>query len=1110
MKKYFIHVLLCLMMAFGGISVMGQPTITGYNPAIGAAIPVDQPLKLTFNEAISIDNNGYVAIMTTDFDDYIDNIGSSFRPISLSLSPDDNNHTLVITVSGGNLLPNKEYTVMISEGVISSASGVFPEWSMYVNPENYWHFTTEEAQLLIQSMNPTHGASNASIKDNLIITFNENISLGNGTIDIWKDGENSFSQRYLIIDGENENLDLNGAQLSIPHLDFEYDTDYYVLISNGAIISDGASFGGITKDGEVQWHFKTEKLKYELSPHLGAENVQLNAELLITFDASTVTREVGKMVYIYEIGNPTPRAVPSITIQIVNGNQARIPHSNFLKVGKEYYIVINNETFKLDSEFFSGIAAGEWQFKTINPTPFDEPIFDPETGSTIAVDQPLKITFNQPIQLGAGRIIVQDINGIEFPVDVTANNAAGILSLENDNKTLVITHSDFKYETQYYVRISGTAITSTEGALFGGFQTSSRWNFFTEGIPSPKVKTYNPEQGIFDAPIDEDLVLTFDQDIILGESGYIEIWRDGSASYIQRFVIMDGENENLILDGAQLSILHLDFVSGSTYSVKISEGAIISATTGLPFRGLGLGEDTEDWIFTTISEPFEWGGGGDPFDWHDPENWDELGFPNNENAIVIIPAGLNNYPVISIGDDIVVANLTIAAGALLSQTGGKLTVKGLLKLESSSDVNASFIKTGGEIEINRTEVDQVMNFGMYETYLTSSSVFGATTSNLIESPYQIQVRYPDAAGNLQNYSGALQTGHGYSIRSTSPLLTFKGTIYDNPIRPVAVDVEPGYLWKQVGNPYPASIKWTAMVNDNLEESFWIWIHGTSANSGSYGVYNGASGVETNNIGSLIPSNHGFLVKALNANGGIVNFSKTSLVPNESTYLRAPKATPPHIKLAGVKDSNKDEIAVAFISEATDGVDRFDSEKYFSDNANLMELYTYSANMKSAINSLPYTENMEIPLCFSVKQTGNFSIELTADNTENGTVLLIDKEMGNATINLTEAGSYSFDVAATGRNESRFVLKFSGKVVDIETTQTTPINVFAGEKTIFVEVPVSNENRIDYKLIDVSGRLINDGYLVTGAHNTIDVATAGVYMLVINNQEFFGNYKVVVK
>ena len=1137
MKKYFIHVLLCLIMAVCGVEMKGQIAVSTYSPGQGATnVALNAGLVLTFNDNIRFANSSitrYVRIFRVGdpiaISNYMIRSGGS---LSANLTINGTQLTILHTLFSSD----NQYYITIDNGAIESTTGGGTFTGIAAPPDvNAWQFTTLSTPPIPVNYNPPKQGGEINANQSLELTFNIPIQLGTGWVLVCDEEWNHFAVDTDFGIGSLSVKNNNTLVITPAVGGFNPNRNYFVMISPDAVMSTGGTyFSGFMS--EIDWTFSIIN-PIEITstnPTYGATNVPANQIITATFNKNI---EFGGSEEDFIIINNSKGSTPTVFwmdtdyqgLKIINGNTIQISGIT-LESETTYYITISSGAIKsTNGVYFEGLTStinSGWYFTTAPPASIPTVIsLIPEDDSKdVDLIAPLKIVFSEKIVLDpvnvTGSIVILSGPGIGVGgvgrQYFRLSDYGTLLSIESTNgltdNVLVIAHDAFTAGEKYYVTFPNPSIRSLTNGYFAGSTSDEFWNFWAKTLFTPLI--LSPESGEYGVPANTNtLTITFDTNVQFGTSGYVRVFEfdnDDVNSFFE-CQINNGTpaTPNMLnIDGKTLQILiNTPFVLGKKYYVQISNQAIKSTVGNHTFGGLGL-SNKDDWSFTIETDIYEWEGGG-TFGWNDPLNWDEHGLPQGENAIVVIKAGSPNYPVIS-SENIVVGNLTIEAGAKLTITGGSLDVRGLLKLKSDSVVNASFIKTGGTINIHKTEVDQVMHYGMYETYLVSSPVFGATSTNLIEAPYQIQVRYPDNAGVLQTYAGALQTGYGYSIRSTSPSFTFKGNINDNPFYNIPVNnLNPGYLWKQVGNPYPAAIEWTALVNNNLEDSFWIWIHGTSANSGSYGVYNGASGITTKGISSVIPSNHGFLVKASDANGGTVIFSKSALVANDGTYLRAPKAIPSHIKLSGVKDSNKDEIAVAFIDEAIDGVDRFDSEKYFSGSADLMELYTYSANMKSAINSLPYTENMEIPLSFSVKQAGNFSIELTADYTENGTVFLIDKDM-DITTNLTEVGSYSFDVAVTGSNESRFVLKFSGEMVDVENIQTTPIKVFTDEKTIIVDVPVSKENQIEYKLVDVSGRLLNNGYLTTGARNTIDVATAGVYMLVISNKEFSGNYKVIVK
>ena len=1121
------------MMAFGGISVMGQ-SIVSFSPT-GTNIPVNTELSIIFNSPIKtplsanvIQGTIRVRNMGLPAQTGIESVDFSSGKFRVS---SNNPQELIITHT---FLYEANYQILGSSFSVDTDAG---RASLPSSPG--WTFTIENTPKGPE-IDPNFQIANiqgVSLTDDLTLTFDQNIAFSDDDIygvNIYNENGSFFSGGAIIFD-EVYDLDYSGRDLIISHPPFLPGAKYYVTIDAGAIVSfdnPNLSFEGLNSTATTGWYFTTVSPPLAIvskTPH-AVDNVPTKPTLTATFNQNISWGRRGDIVINHPTNSSKSITFPVQTtpdeLDIINGNTLSISGIE-LESETIYHITVASGAITTSSGgTFSINNNTEWWFKTEQAL---EGTFIPADNSpNVDLYAPLKIKFNQTVLLedGYGYIEIRRYDNGGLFQDYEYGSP--YLKFESTdgltNNVLVIEHNPFAEGVGYYVFVSDDLIKSTSGAYYDNSpRNKDAWNFETMLIPfTPLI--LSPDKGEYGVPANTKILsITFNRAVEFETNGSVRVFAENGVMPILNYSF-DALNPisetqlRLANDGKTLQILIDDnssFTKGQKYFVRISRDAIRATTLpSYTFEGLGI-DNIDDWSFTIETDPFEWIGTENSI-WNNPNNWvgDE---PSDGNEIVVIKANSPHYPVISTGV-IEVGNLTIEAGALLTQTGGELNVKGLFKLESSSSLNgsfnASFIKTGGELIAPKVEVDQVMDRGAVRTYIISVPVDGVTPGNInsMVRKFNKETGANDLVGNNE----ILETGVGYMARSNEKLLVFKGNLNlgAHPIDVYRNEVTLG--WNLVGNPYPTAVNWNLLSrSQSVENTFWMR---KIAGDEIWYIYSGETKIGLGIDKPEIPSNHGIQVKVKeDETSGTITFAPAAMIPNSISYMlksseKTESAPVPYVKIAGVKDNTKDEMAIAFPSDASEGKDIYDVEKYFSGSSvtSILELYTNIGDMRSAINGIPYVEEMEIPLCFVVKQTGNFSIELVTNYTENATVILIDKEQGDKIINLTEIGSYSFDVATTGRNETRFILKFSGDVVDIETAHTTPINVFTGEKIIFADVPASDENQIEYKLVDISGRLVNNGYLITGTRNTIDVATAGVYMLVINNKEFSGNYKVVVK
>jgi hypothetical protein len=468
----------------------------------------------------------------------------------------------------------------------------------------------------------------------------------------------------------------------------------------------------------------------------------------------------------------------------------------------------------------------------------------------------------------------------------------------------------------------------------------------------------------------------------------------------------------------------------------------------------------------------------------------------------LIPGNLDYYPVIGEGEEVTVHNLTIESGAYLTHTGGKLTITGKLLLQSDTDGNASYIKTGGTLNVDGDSVRVEQYFGNpILTFLISSPTKGTSAANFGGYyPLSVYDNKTDTWPNVGKQE-TMSPGIGYRMWTYNNLVYFSGQFNTEE---VTVDLTrtngKGYGWNLVGNPYPAGLDWTLLdvdENSKIEDSFWLWM----PKDKKYGAYSVATDIPINIESSVIPSNHAFLVKVkLGEPQGSITFKPTAQVPSQGNYLKSAKVSSvPYVKFAGLAGAVKDEIAVAFVEDASFAYDKYDLEKRFANQQSVFELYTNAGSTQAAINAIPLNGTYTLPLGYNALKSGNFGIEMVRDNTDNVSCVLIDKELGVERL-MRRGDKYEFTVNKAEKNISRFELKFTNIITSdkpIEQGQFE-FDLFAKDHGIYISFsPMDFE--LNFEVIDINGRLLNAGELIDNHNVLLGVYDKGVYIVRITDK-----------
>ncbi len=1182
------------------------PVVTDYDP-IQDAIDVanDKVLTLTFNQLISKGAGGNIQVIRTS---------DSFVFGEYWVSPDFTSDE--ITLSGNQLFidpipdftPGTEYYVIIQNSAITGFEGID-------NSElNNWRFTTLIPPPLVLIYNPLHNATDVNLSEAIELTFDTNIQFSNGAhvVRIRRNSDDSIFQEYLLDGGViDPDLSISGALFTINHLPFEYNTQYYVTISSGAIESlAGGLFAGLSLPTE--WSFTTQLQPLSVTlfnPDNGANDVPLNQVLSVTFNqdirfSSTLNtiriRRVSddSIFQTYNVEGLATDANLSITDATLS-----IQHTLF-EGTTDYYVTIDEGAIESTTGIsFPGFSSPTvWSFTTQVPPDPPYVIIDglnPAPGAIgVAINHDLVATFNEDMERGTGVMTIYRGDATEFtslPASSTNINISG--------PVITITHPDFEYVTDYYVIIPAGFFRSVAGADFPGLTLSTDWFFQTEyALPVWTVDPFTSDQNASTLTLNGEVdqtgnyyfiisssaaVPTNDQietgldalgipaiisgngpcsanllfshsgiditALVLGYDYYLHIVaKSGPVFSERRLLVIDrfpptilatsvpvdqAENVDIgiqiVLDyNEKLYRLGQEITNANINSlgiVNLSNGGIVPITSSISADGQSITvipdspllENTTYTIeILSLEDEFEniqqgntyrtfttdkqnrWTGGGDPGNWADPLNWQDGNYVSERSVVILSSA--TSYPVIS-GGTYDIFNLTVEAGALLTLSGGTINVTGEFRLMSSTTVNASFINTGGFINVNpiQVRIDQVVS-NPSVTYFFSSPVSGPTPSSIGTTGLVYQFNNSTGLYSVVVGSGVFETGRGYATRSTQPLV-FRGAINNGNISYPVFRSAAGFGWNLVGNPYPASIDWTLLNNTNLEDAFWIW----NQDFGNYGVYN--SGIVTNHLsGPVIPSNQGFIVKVLlGQTGGTVGFNTGALTQNTETFLKSSTRAIPHIKFAGVKGSLKDEMAIALTPNASSGIDKIDTEKFFSSTAGLFELYSQVGTMSTVISSYPDNDFVEIPLGFNAKTTGSFGIELVKNKLPGYKVIILDMQQ-SVQLDVTNGGIYNFTVNNTGRNITRFKVQFIKQVPTTEFgTDEAKVTIFVNNATLFISLD-SGKGLCNYELLDLNGRILKRGLLLDSEVNKVEGLEPGPYIIkIINKNQSVSNHKVVV-
>ncbi|MFC3251449.1 Ig-like domain-containing protein [Paenibacillus sepulcri] len=597
-----------------------QPSLWMFSPDTSGAA-TDTNLSLFFNEPVIL-GEGNIVIHRMDDDSVAQTFSitsGQMTHASFSGAPGISGSYQLIINPDVNLSGDTTYYVEISSGAFTDLnhnpfSGL---------PGQNWSFgTTDDQAPAAVSFSPS--GDDAVFPGEFTITFNENVQLGTGTIQLFRQGDPSPLDTIWVSGGAAPS-DMASVSPHDPasinlfrHLDYlDQDTSYYVQISSGAIVdTTGNPFAGIYD--ATTWRFTT----WDQSPGLltfspDTSGAAVDTNLSLFFNEPVILGE-GNIV-IHRMDDDSVAQTFSITsgqmthasfsgAPGISGSYAFIinPDVN-LSGDTSYYVEISSGAFTdLSHNLFSGLHSQNWSFGTTDDQAPAAVSFSP-SGDDAVFPGEFTITFNENVQLGTGSIQLFR-QGDSSPLDTiwvsggAAPSDMASVSPHDPASIILFQHLDYlNQDTSYYVQISSGAIVDETGNPFAGIYDTTTWSFTTWDA-QPSLWTFSPDTS--GAAVDTDLTLFFDEPVILGE-GTIVIHRMADDSVAQTFSITSGQMTHAAfsgvtsISGSYQLIINPDVnLSGdTTYYVEISSGAFTDLNHN-PFSGL----PGQNWSFGTTDD----------------------------------------------------------------------------------------------------------------------------------------------------------------------------------------------------------------------------------------------------------------------------------------------------------------------------------------------------------------------------------------------------------------------------------------------------------------------------------------------------------------------------
>ncbi|MDD5148851.1 MAG: T9SS sorting signal type C domain-containing protein [Flavobacterium sp.] len=480
--------------------------------------------------------------------------------------------------------------------------------------------------------------------------------------------------------------------------------------------------------------------------------------------------------------------------------------------------------------------------------------------------------------------------------------------------------------------------------------------------------------------------------------------------------------------------------------------------------------------------------------------WDN-GAPTSYSKVIIA----SDFTAIA---DLSACSLDITGTAVVSvPTGfnfnisGAVTVAPTASLTFENDANLvqiDNVANAGNITVKRNSSPLIrQDYTLWSSPVAGQQLLAFSPATLINRFY---IYNPTT--NLYNTIAPtfdFNIGTGYLIRmpNTHPTIptiwngVFSGVPNNGTINYTMTDGGVGFRFNLTGNPYPSPINMARFVTDNtnitgtlyfwrktnnpLSPSYCSWTAGTFTTNGEAQV------VDPNGI---IQTGQGFFVEA-NGTGTALTFKNTQRIGNTVGQFFKTKAVERNrIWLNATNTSGAfSQMAVGYITDATQGVDAFDG-KYYNDGA--IALSSIIDNNDYAIQgrALPFDANDVVLMSFSAKTAGDYSIAIDhVDGLFSGSQSIVLKDNLTGAETDLKAGAYTF-TAAAGTDKTRFTLKYQKTLgINNPTFDENSVTVFKNKGVISIKSVGTTIANV--KVFDILGRLIFEKSKVNASETSID-------------------------
>jgi len=384
--------------------------------------------------------------------------------------------------------------------------------------------------------------------------------------------------------------------------------------------------------------------------------------------------------------------------------------------------------------------------------------------------------------------------------------------------------------------------------------------------------------------------------------------------------------------------------------------------------------------------------------------------------------------------------------------------------------------------------------------------------------------------------GVLAPGKGYAVAYS---LTEYTKVFEGEVNVGTISFDATYTpgssppyWNEkgqnlVGNPYPAALDAEMFVNANptlFGLYFWDEDDNYIGYRDDYATWTTAGGVaggkERHKPDGYIAPGQGFMAKVINSPVSVpatvtLNFENDMRTVTPTFFYKASQERDRiWLSVTGPQE-DYNEILVAFMEGADEGLDRSDAEK-LKGNGNIA-FYSLLEGGDFVIQGLPVllaTDTYEIPLGLDAGITGQYTFNLEElENFDPNTDITFEDRLVGDIIDLKSTPQYTVHIDVPGDDpvviNDRFFLHFNGPTSVPVIGNQKHTKVFAVNNQIFIRHTGNNEI-LDVEVINTLGQIVVRES-VNAAEATVTVPGSNlVYIVKVRTTEGIESHKLLIR